>query len=65
MTLSLGPSRQTFISGACDATVKLWDLRDGKCRQTFVGHENDINGVDFFPDGNAFGALAALMLGFS
>ncbi|KAK4337111.1 hypothetical protein RND71_043429 [Anisodus tanguticus] len=35
----------TFISGACDASAKLWDVRDGKCKQTFTGHESDINAV--------------------
>lgn len=55
MSLSLGPSKQTFISGACDSFAKLWDMRDGQCKQTFSGHESDINAVSFFPDGNAFG----------
>ncbi len=41
------------MSGACDTTAKLWDLRDGKCKQTFTGHDADINAVSFFPDGNA------------
>ena len=55
---SVCPARRgppLLVSGADDGAVKLWDLRDGKCRQTFVGHENDINSVDYFPDGNAFG----------
>jgi len=44
-----------FVSGSCDSTAKLWDWRDKKgCVQTFVGHESDINSVDFFPGGNAF-----------
>jgi guanine nucleotide-binding protein G(I)/G(S)/G(T) subunit beta-1 len=44
-----------FVSGSCDSTAKLWDFRDrGACEQTFIGHESDINSVDFFPDGNAF-----------
>ncbi len=55
MSLSLAPNKQTFISAACDATAKLWDLRDGKCRQTFRGHEGDINAVNFFPNGDLFG----------
>jgi guanine nucleotide-binding protein G(I)/G(S)/G(T) subunit beta-1 len=55
MSLSLAPNKQLFLSAACDATAKLWDLRDGKCRQTFKGHEGDINAVAFFPSGDAFG----------
>lgn len=36
----------TFISGACDNTAKLWDFRDGACKQTFTGHEADVNNVE-------------------
>jgi guanine nucleotide-binding protein G(I)/G(S)/G(T) subunit beta-1 len=54
LSVSLGPTQNTFVSGACDATAKVWDIRSGKAVQTFVGHESDINAVQFFPDGNAF-----------
>jgi len=43
------------MQGACDAAAKLWDLRTGKCCQTFEGHESDINAVKYFPNGLAFG----------
>lgn len=36
---------RTFVSGACDASSKLWDIRDGMCRQSFTGHVSDINAV--------------------
>lgn len=45
MSLSLSPDNRTFVSGACDASAKLWDIRDGMCKQTFTGHESDINAV--------------------
>lgn len=45
MSLSVSDDNNTFISGACDASAKLWDIRDGMCCQTFVGHESDINAV--------------------
>lgn len=38
---------RTFVSGACDASSKLWDIRDGMCRQSFTGHVSDINAVSF------------------
>ncbi len=44
-SLSLGPNPNLFVSGACDATAKLWDIRSGKATQTFTGHESDINAV--------------------
>lgn len=46
-SLSLGPNQNIFVSGACDATAKLWDIRSGKATQTFVGHESDINAVQY------------------
>lgn len=45
MALSLSPQGRSFVSGACDASAKLWDIRDGQCKQTFPGHESDINAV--------------------
>jgi guanine nucleotide-binding protein G(I)/G(S)/G(T) subunit beta-1 len=45
--LSLAPNLNTFVSGACDATAKLWDIRSGKATQTFTGHESDINAVSY------------------
>ena len=44
-SLSLGPSQNVFVSGACDTTAKVWDIRTGKAVQTFTGHESDINAV--------------------
>ena len=49
-----------FLSGACDATAKLWDLRmagkkgGGACVATYTGHKDDINDVKFFPSEVAF-----------
>uniref|UniRef100_A0A8C6XM84 G protein subunit beta 1 n=1 Tax=Naja naja TaxID=35670 RepID=A0A8C6XM84_NAJNA len=51
--LSLAPDSKCFVSGACDASAKLWDVREGMCRQTFTGHESDINAICFFPNGSA------------
>lgn len=47
-SLTVSPTNQNlFVSGACDATAKLWDIRAGKAVQTFVGHEGDINSVSY------------------
>ncbi|OWZ63363.1 guanine nucleotide-binding protein subunit beta [Cryptococcus neoformans] len=54
MSISLAPNAHLFVSGACDATAKVWDIRTGKAVQTFTGHESDINAVQFFPNGDAF-----------
>lgn len=45
MSLAVSPDFNFFISGACDFTAKLWDIREGACRQTFGGHESDINAI--------------------
>src|ERR1700688_435774 len=45
LSLSLSPSQNVFVSGACDTTANLWDIRSGRATQTFTGHESDINAV--------------------
>jgi len=56
MSISPGPGgAHLFVSGACDALAKVWDVKaGGSAVRTFSGHESDINAVTFFPDGNAF-----------
>jgi len=58
MSVAVYPENNTFVSGSCDSTVKLWDFRaaGGKSLKTFTGHESDVNSVQFFPDGNAVGS---------
>jgi len=56
MFVSLSPTDENlFVSGSCDHTAKLWDIRAGKGVMTYQGHNSDINSVAFFPDGKAFG----------
>jgi len=55
MSISCSPQgEKIFVSGACDAQAKLWDVSNPVVCRTFTGHESDINAVAFFPDGNAF-----------
>lgn len=35
--------------------LQVWDIRAGLCVQTFVGHEGDINAIQFMNNGLAFG----------
>mmetsp|Transcript_5398 Transcript_5398/g.17001 ORF Transcript_5398/g.17001 Transcript_5398/m.17001 type:complete len:354 (+) Transcript_5398:135-1196(+) len=55
MGVALSPfNPKVFLTGSCDATAKLWDLRfTVHPTITFQGHDSDINSVAFFPDGNA------------
>lgn len=36
---------KTFVTGSVDRTCKLWDVRSEKAKQTFFGHEADVNSV--------------------
>ena len=54
MSLSISSDLNTFVSGSCDASAKLWDIREGLCMQSFSGNESDINAVTYFPNGYAF-----------
>jgi WD40 repeat protein len=50
MSLSINPANPNlFVSGACDCMAKVWDIRMGKSVQTFVGHAEDINAVQYVP----------------
>ncbi|KAF2940587.1 hypothetical protein DAI22_03g283700 [Oryza sativa Japonica Group] len=57
LSLSINSSNSNmFVSGSCDATVRLWDIRiASRAVRTYHGHEGDINSVKFFPDGQRFG----------
>lgn len=44
-SISVNYERNIFVSGSCDTTAKVWDIRTGKCVQSFSGHESDINTV--------------------
>ncbi|VVB10368.1 unnamed protein product [Arabis nemorensis] len=51
-----GSNPNSFISGSCDTTARLWDSRAAsRAVRTFHGHEGDVNTVKFFPDGYRFG----------
>mmetsp|Transcript_57270 Transcript_57270/g.125356 ORF Transcript_57270/g.125356 Transcript_57270/m.125356 type:complete len:349 (+) Transcript_57270:199-1245(+) len=56
MSVAISPTDpNVFVSGSCDATCKVWDIREKHCVSTFYGHESDINAVSFFPNGYSFG----------
>ncbi|KAL7980038.1 hypothetical protein Chor_001306 [Crotalus horridus] len=38
----------------CDKKAMIWDMRTGQCIQSFETHESDINGVRYYPSGDAF-----------
>lgn len=55
LSISTG-NPQLFVSGSCDRTARLWDMRTvSRATQTFQGHRGDVNAVQFLPDGLRFG----------
>ncbi|KAM5235541.1 guanine nucleotide-binding protein subunit beta-5 [Ctenodactylus gundi] len=56
LCLDLAPSEtgNTFVSGGCDKKAMVWDMRSGQCAQAFATHESDVNGVRYYPSGDAF-----------
>jgi guanine nucleotide-binding protein G(I)/G(S)/G(T) subunit beta-1 len=57
MTNTISPiDKSVFLSGSTDSTVKVFDIKAGKCIQTFKGMESDVNSVKFFPNGWSFAA---------
>mmetsp|Transcript_5598 Transcript_5598/g.7925 ORF Transcript_5598/g.7925 Transcript_5598/m.7925 type:complete len:350 (-) Transcript_5598:423-1472(-) len=56
MGVAISPTnRNVFVTGSCDATIKLWDLRLPYPIITLQGHDSDINSVVFCPNGVDFG----------
>ena len=39
-----------LVSGAWDATIKLWDIRSGNCIHTIAEHSADVYGISFHPE---------------
>jgi guanine nucleotide-binding protein G(I)/G(S)/G(T) subunit beta-1 len=62
MALAIAPDKNTFATGACDRAAKLWDVRTGRCVQSFTNPAppapmyGDVNAVAWFPTGHAFAA---------
>ena len=50
-TVCFSPDGTKFLSGSHDKTVKLWDMKTGKCIRTFKGHKRWVRSVCFSPNG--------------
>lgn len=45
VSISLSSDKNTYITGSVDKTCRLWDVRDQSPKQTFFGHDADVNSV--------------------
>ncbi|MEA5580226.1 NB-ARC domain-containing protein [Nodularia harveyana UHCC-0300] len=46
------PKGQKIASASCDQTVKIWDVKEGRCLNTLIGHSNWVWSVAFSKDGS-------------
>jgi WD40 repeat protein len=49
-TVSITPDGSRAVSGSSDKTLRLWDLRSGKCIRTLEGHAGAVYSVNMTPD---------------
>lgn len=45
VSISLAPDSNSYVTGSVDKTCRLWDVRENKPKQTFFGHQADVNSV--------------------
>ena len=62
-TLDVDPSTTLLASGAADNTVRLWDIRTGKCVKTW-NFNTAVKRVDFNEDGTKLLAVTEKRMGF-
>ncbi len=39
------------VSASRDKTIKIWEVKSGKCILTLIGHDNWVTGLVFHPNG--------------
>ncbi|NUM35925.1 MAG: protein kinase [Candidatus Brocadiae bacterium] len=49
--LAISPSQESFVSGSKDGTLKIWNVKEGKCVATLEGHKSEVSCVDISPNG--------------
>ncbi|MEM7133965.1 MAG: NB-ARC domain-containing protein [Chloroflexota bacterium] len=49
MAIAFSPDGQTLASASIDLTIRLWDVRTGKCLKILTGHTDHIRSVAFRP----------------
>ncbi len=60
--LAFHPTGDFLLSSSLDASLRVWDLREGQLFYTLHGHEGATNGVTFSPAGDYFASAGVRML---
>jgi WD40 repeat protein len=50
-SLAVTPDSKVLISASDDATIRFWDLSNGRCFRTLKAHTAGIRGITLSPDG--------------
>lgn len=50
--LQFGPTGGMLASGSFDESIRLWDVRSGRCLKAIAAHADPVTGVSFGPDGS-------------
>lgn len=51
-SVCFSPDNRFLVAGAEDKTVKIWDIKEKRLKNTFTGHELDIYSLDYSRCGN-------------
>ena len=44
----------TLLSGSCDGEIKVWNLTERACKQTYVAHDGFVRGICMNPQATRF-----------
>ena len=50
-TIAISPDGQTLASGSKDKTIKIWNLKTGKLKETISEVSDEVYSLSFTPDG--------------